>query len=78
MTKPAPLLQYTTVRGIIKADGQQLIGIKHTAKGADGAEVKHDWIDMPPDTVRGLIKTLQETLDDLGDKLAGGDEVRNG
>jgi len=62
--KPAPLLQYTTVRARI-ADGKPLIGIKHTAKGADGAEVKHDWIEMSPDTARGLIKTLQESLAEL-------------
>lgn len=67
---PAPRLQYTTVRTRL-ADGKLLIGLRHTAKAADGAQIKHDWVEMPPETVRGLIKTLQETLAELEPKQPG-------
>lgn len=56
-----PRHQYTSVRTRI-VDGKPLIGLKHTAKGADGAQIKHDWIEMPPESVRGLINTLQDVL----------------
>lgn len=62
---PAPLLQYTSIRTRME-NGRQLIGLKHTAKSADGETVKHDWIEMPPEDVERLIKSLQEMLDELG------------
>lgn len=56
-----------------------MIGLKHTAKGAADMPIKTVWIEMPPEDVRRLIKTLQDTLSELDAKLAaGGDEVRNG
>lgn len=61
---PAPLLQFTSVRTRI-VGGKTLIGLKHTAKSADGETVKHDWIEMPPEDVERLIKSLQDTLAEL-------------
>jgi hypothetical protein len=61
---PAPRLQYTSVRTRAE-DGQPLIGIKHTAKNADGETIKHDWIEMPPEDVKRLIQSLQATLEEL-------------
>lgn len=65
MTTTPPRLQYTSIRTRV-VDGKPLIGLKHTAKGADGAQIKYERIEMPPEDVRGLIKTLQEVLDELG------------
>lgn len=71
-------LQYVTIRTRV-VEGKPLIGLKHTAKGEDGSQIKHDWIEMPPEDVRRLITTLQQTLDELdkGAKPAGY-EVTNG
>lgn len=57
-------LQYTSIRTRI-VDGKPTIGLKHTAKGEDGAQIKYDWIEMPPEDVERLIKTLQEALEEL-------------
>ena len=64
MTAPAHRLQLTSVRTRI-VDGKTLIGLKHTAKGAAGESIKHDWIEMPPEDLRRLVQTLQETLAEL-------------
>ncbi|WP_103018131.1 hypothetical protein [Alicycliphilus denitrificans] len=61
----APRLQYTSVRTRI-IDGVPLIGLRHTAKGAADMPIKTVWIEMPPEDVERLIKTLQETLAELG------------
>ncbi|MBO9679534.1 MAG: hypothetical protein J7556_14930 [Acidovorax sp.] len=71
-------LQYTSIRTRVEG-GNPLIGLKHTAKGADGAQVKFDWIEMPPEDVAGLIKTLQDTLTELDGSLRqAGYEQGNG
>lgn len=62
---PVPRLQFTSVRTRI-IDGKPLIGLKHTAKAAAGLPVTTGWIEMPPEDVERLIKTLQETLAELG------------
>lgn len=62
---PVPLLQFTSVRTRI-VDGKPLIGLKHTAKAAADLPVSTTWIEMPPEDVERLIKTLQETLAELG------------
>lgn len=62
---PAPRLQFTSVRTRL-VNGKPLIGIKHTAKGAGDMPVTTTWVEMPPDDVRGLIKTLEEALAELG------------
>lgn len=62
---PVPRLQFTSVRTRI-IDGKPLIGLKHTAKAAAGLPVTTAWIEMPPEDVERLIKTLQETLAELG------------
>ena len=62
---PVPLLQFTSVRTRI-VDGKPLIGLKHTAKASAGLPVSTSWIEMPPEDVVRLIKTLQETLAELG------------
>lgn len=67
--------QYTSVRTRIADDGKPVVGLKHTAKGADGAQVKHDWVEMPAEDVPGLIKTLQDTLEEL---CQAGYELGNG
>lgn len=46
-------------------DVNPLIGLKHTAKAAAGLQVSTVWIEMPPEGVERLIKTLQETLAEL-------------
>ncbi|MCG3783333.1 hypothetical protein [Delftia acidovorans] len=61
---PAPLLQFTDVR-TRAFNGQTLIGIKHTAKTKSGLAVTTTWVDMPPEDVERLIKTLQDTLAEL-------------
>ena len=63
----ALILQFTSVRTRI-VDGKTLIGLKHTAKDAEGARVSTDWIEMPPEDVERLVKTLQETVAELGPK----------
>lgn len=71
---PAPRLQYTSIRTRI-VDGKPLIGLKHTAKGEGDAQIKHDWVEMPAEDVPGLIKTLQDTLEEL---RKAGYELGNG
>lgn len=71
---PAPRLQYTSIRTRI-VDGKPLIGLKHTAKGEGEAQIKHDWVEMPPETAIGLVKTLQDTLEEL---RKAGYELGNG
>ncbi|WP_333906852.1 hypothetical protein [Delftia acidovorans] len=61
---PAPLLQFTDVRTRV-LDGKTLIGIKHTATTKSGLAVTTAWVDMPPEDVEQLIKTLQDTLAEL-------------
>ena len=62
-------LQYTDVRTRL-VDGEPLIGLRHRAKAAGDMPVTTAWVEMPPETVRGLIKTLQETLAELEPKQA--------
>lgn len=62
---PAPRLQFTSVRTRI-VDGKPLIGLKHTAKASADLPVSTTWVEMPPEDVARLIKTLQETLAELG------------
>lgn len=61
---PVPRLQFTSVRTRI-VDGKPLIGLKHTAKASAGLPVSTAWVDMPPEDVERLIKTLQDTLAEL-------------
>lgn len=61
---PVPRLQFTSVRTRI-VDGKPLIGLKHTAKAAAGFPVSTSWIEMPPEDIERLIKTLQDTLAEL-------------
>ena len=61
----APILQFTSVRTRI-VGGKTLIGLKHTAKTSAGLPVTTTWVEMPPEDVERLIKTLQETLAELG------------
>lgn len=65
MTAPAPRLQSTNIRTRV-VSGQPLIGVKHTAKTSSGLPVSTAWIDMSREDVEGLIKSLQEALDELG------------
>lgn len=44
-------------------DGQVVIALKHTGKDQAGATVKLPWIEMPPEDLARLIKTLQQVLD---------------
>ncbi len=60
-------LQFTSVRTRV-VDGKTLIGLKHTAKDAEGARASTDWVEMPPEDVERLVKTLQDTLAELGRK----------
>lgn len=60
-------LQFTSVRTRV-VDGKTLIGLKHTAKDADGARVSTDWVEMPPEDVQRLVKTLQGALAEVGRK----------
>ena len=62
---PTPLLQFTSVRTSV-VDGKTLIGLKHTAKTSAGLPVSTAWVEMPPEDVERLIKTLQDTLTELG------------
>lgn len=61
---PTPRLQFTSVRTRI-VDGKPLIGLKHTAKASAGLPVSTAWVEMPPEDVERLIKTLQDTLAEL-------------
>lgn len=60
-------LQFTSVRTRV-VDGKTLIGLKHTAKDAEGARVSTEWVEMPPEDAERLAKTLQDTLAELGRK----------
>ncbi len=60
-------LQYTDVRTRL-VDGKPFIGLRHRAKAVGDMPVTTAWVEMPPETVRGLIKTLQETLAELDPK----------
>lgn len=60
-------LQFTSVRTSV-VDGKTLIGLRHTAKDAEGARVSTDWVEMPPEDVERLVKTLQDTLTELASK----------
>ena len=42
-------------------DGKTLIGLKHTAKDAEAARVSNDLVEMPPENVKRLVKTPQDT-----------------
>ena len=61
---PATRLQYTSVRTRI-VDGKPLIGLRHRAKAAGDLPITTAWIEMPPEDVKGLIKTLLEALNEL-------------
>ncbi|MBS7778510.1 hypothetical protein [Acidovorax sp. CCYZU-2555] len=63
----APALQFTSVRTRV-VDGKTLIGLKHTAKDSDGARASTGWVEMPPEDVEGLAKTLQDTMAEVGHK----------
>lgn len=62
---PAPILKFTSIRTRI-VGGKTLIGLKHTAKTSTGLPVTTTWVEMPPEDVERLIKTLQDTLAELG------------
>ncbi len=74
MTTP-PRLQYANIRTRV-VDGQVLIGLRHTAKAADGAQVKHDWIEMTPEDAAGLVEKLREVLGGEILRKAGGGSSR--
>lgn len=57
-----PRLRYTSVRTRV-VDGQVVIGLKHTGKDGEGAQVKLPWIEMPPEDLARLIVTLRQVLD---------------
>ncbi|QPS09652.1 hypothetical protein I6G66_06420 [Delftia acidovorans] len=59
-----PLLQFTSFRTRI-VNGKTLIGPKHTAKTSAGLPVTTTWVEMPPEDVERLIKTLKDTLAEL-------------
>lgn len=61
---PAPMLQFTNVRTRVEG-GKTLIGLKHTAKTSAGLPVSTTWVEMPPEDVEQLIKTLQDTLAEM-------------
>lgn len=61
---PAPLLQFTSVRTRVEGD-KTLIGLKHTAKTSAGLPITTTWVEMPPEDVERLIKTLKDTLAEL-------------
>lgn len=67
MANPAPLLQSTSIRTRV-VDGKPLIGVKYTAKTSSGLPVSTAWIDMSPEDLERLIKSLQEALDELAKK----------
>ena len=57
-------LKFTSVRTRL-VDGKPMIGLKHTATAAGGLPVSTTWVEMPPEDVESLIKTLREALADL-------------
>lgn len=59
--------QYTDVRARL-VDGKPLIGLRHRAKAAGDMPVTTAWVEMAPEDVVRLIKTLQETLAELPPK----------
>lgn len=59
-----PRIQFTSIRTRTE-DGSHLIGLKHTAKTSSGLPVSTAWIEMPPEDVKRLIKSLQDTLTEL-------------
>ncbi len=61
---PAPLLQFTSVRTRVEGN-KTLIGLKHTAKTWAGLPVTTAWVEIPPEDVERLIKTLKDTLAEL-------------
>jgi len=63
--KPAPRLQFTSIR-TRPEDGKPLIGLKHTAKTSSGLPISTSWVEMSPEDVKRLIKSLQDTLTELG------------
>lgn len=58
-------LQFTNVCTRV-VDGKTIIALKDAAKNSKCACVSIDWVEMPPEDVRRLIKTLQDTLAKLG------------
>jgi len=72
----AARLKFTSVRTRI-LNGRPLIGLKHTAAAAGDLPVSTVWVEMPPEDVAKLIKTLQVTLAEL-DAKPEGHEVGNG
>ncbi|WP_343734578.1 hypothetical protein [Acidovorax sp.] len=62
-----PRHQYTDVRTRL-VDDKPLIGLRHRAKAAGDMPVTTTWIEMPPEDVERLIKTLQEALAELPPK----------
>ncbi|WP_082524733.1 hypothetical protein [Pseudorhodoferax sp. Leaf274] len=63
MTTP-PRLQYTNVRTRL-VNGKVVIGLQHTIKDPLGDQHELPWIEMPPEDLVRLIKTLQQVLDGL-------------
>lgn len=43
-----------------------MIGLKHTAKTSSGLPISTSWVEMSPEDVKRLIKSLQDTLTELG------------
>jgi hypothetical protein len=58
---PPPRLQYTSVRTRV-VDGQVRIGVKHTAKDAQGERVKLPWVEMTPEVAADLAAAIQHAL----------------
>lgn len=63
----AARLKFTSVRTRL-VNGRPLIGLKHTATAAGDLPVSTAWVEMPPEDVAKLIKTLQEALAELPPK----------
>lgn len=59
--------QYTDVRARL-VGGKPLIGLRHRAKASGDMPVTTAWVEMAPEDVARLIKTLQETLAELPPK----------
>lgn len=72
----AARLKFTSVRTRL-VNGRPLIGLKHTATAAGDLPVSTAWVEMSPEDVAKLIKTLQDTLAEL-DAKPDGHEVGNG
>ncbi|MBO9679527.1 MAG: hypothetical protein J7556_14895 [Acidovorax sp.] len=73
-----PRLQYTDVRTRM-VDGKPLIGLRHRAKAAGDMPISTAWVEMPPEDVVRLIRTLQDTLAELdGGIRPAGYEQGNG